>query len=368
MGQTIILAVTNDLTGDQRIHKVAMSLLKAGMEPVLVGRKMPRSLPLNRPYRCVRLRLLFRKGPMFYVCFNIRLFFYLLGCRADRFLANDLDTLMAVWYAGRLRRKPVIYDSHEYFTEVPELVHRPRVRRIWERMEEHVFPRLKTVYTVNESIARIYQEKYRIPVGIVKNLPLQNRIEPQPGTFPENFAGCPVILYQGAVNIGRGLEEMIRAMEHLVDMRLIIIGDGDIRKGLAQLVQDLGVGDRVCLPGRVPFENLAWYTRHATMGISMEQDIGLNYRYALPNKLFDYMQAGLPVLASDLPEIRRVVEDAQFGIIIRQFDPVYLSETIRSMIKDQEKMKQWHQNALKAFPRYTWESQESTLLSLISGI
>jgi glycosyltransferase involved in cell wall biosynthesis len=202
----------------------------------------------------------------------------------------------------------------------------------------------------------------------VKNLPLQNRIEPEPGTFPENFAGCPVILYQGAVNIGRGLEEIIRAMEHLADLRLIIIGDGDIRKELTKLVQDLGVGDRVCLPGRIPFENLAWYTRQATLGISIEQDIGLNYRYALPNKLFDYMQAGLPVLASDLPEIRRVVEDAQFGIIINRFDPAYLSDTIRGMIKDQEKMKRWHQNALKAFPRYTWESQESTLLSLVSGL
>jgi len=368
MGQKLILTVTNDLTGDQRIHKVAMSLLKAGMEPVLVGRKLPLSLPLNRPYPCVRLRLLFRKGPMFYVCFNLRLFLYLLFCNADRFLANDLDTLPAVWYAGRVRRKPVIYDSHEYFTEVPELVHRPRVRRIWERLEAHIFPKLTRVYTVNESIASIYQEKYGVPVGIVRNLPRQDRKEPEPGMVPENFTGCPVILYQGAVNVGRGLEEIIRAMEHLPEMRLIIVGEGDIRKDLIGLVQTLGVGDRVYLPGRVPFENLAWYTRQATIGISIEQDIGLNYRYALPNKLFDYMQAGLPVLASDLPEIRRVVEEAQFGTIINRFDPVYLSDTIRSMTKDQEKMQQWHLNALKSFPRYTWESQEPTLLSLVSSL
>lgn len=368
MGQRIILTVTNDLTGDQRIHKVAMSLLKAGMEPVLVGRKLPQSQPLNRPYPCVRLRLLVRKGPAFYLFFNIRLFLYLSFCKADRFLANDLDTLMAVWYAGRLRRKPVIYDSHEYFTEVPELVHRPRVRRIWERIESQILPKLKSVYTVNESIARIYQEKYSVPVGVVRNLPLQNRREPEPGRLPENFAGYPVILYQGAVNIGRGLEEIIRAMEHLPEIRLMIIGDGDIRKELIGLVQTLGLEDRVYVPGRIQFENLAWYTRQATIGISIEQDIGLNYRYALPNKLFDYMQTGLPVLASDLPEIRRVVEDAQFGTIINRFDPVYLADTVRSMILDKDQLMQWRQNALKSFPRYTWESQESTLLSLVSSL
>jgi len=366
MGQRIILAVTNDLTGDQRIHKVAMSLLKVGMEPVLVGRKLPRSLPLDRPYHCVRLHLLCRKGPMFYVFFNIRLFLYLLFCKADRFLANDLDTLMAVYYAGRLRRKPVIYDSHEYFTEVPELVHRPGVQRIWERMEAHIFPKLNRVYTVNDSIARIYQEKYGVTVGVVRNLPMEYRKEPERGTLPETFTGYPVILYQGAINIGRGLEEIIRAMCHLPDMRLIIAGDGDIRKDLEILVLRLGVGDRVYLTGRIPFENLAWYTRQATIGISIEQDIGLNYKYALPNKLFDYMQAGLPVLASDLPEIRRVVEDAQFGIIIGRFDPVYLADTIRTMIQDTDQMMHWHENALKSFPRYTWESQENILLNLLS--
>jgi len=368
VNQRIILTVTNDLTGDQRIHKVAMSLLKSGYTPVLAGRRLRGSQPLSRPYPCVRFRLPVRKGPLFYALFNIRLFCFLSFCRADRFLANDLDTLPAVFLAGRLRGKPVIYDSHEYFTEVPELVGRPGTKRIWEAIESRIFPKLKRIYTVNESIAAIYREKYGVEIGVIRNLPPEHRSEPLKGFLPDSFSGHPLILYQGAVNIGRGLEQMIRAMNFLPDLRLVIVGDGDIKRDLSNLVRELTFEDRVWFAGRIPFENLAWYTGQATLGISLEQDIGLNYRYALPNKLFDYMQAGLPVLASDLPEIRRVVMEADFGMLINRFNPEYLADVIGGMIQDRIRMEQWHQNALKACPHYTWESQESTLLSLVSGL
>lgn len=364
MGKRVVLAVTNDLTGDQRVHKVAMSLLNAGRIPVLVGRHLPGSRPLSRPYECVRFTLIFRKGPLFYLNYNLRLFWFLLFVNVDTIVSNDLDTLAAVYLAGRLRRKGIVYDSHEYFTEVPELVNRPGVRRIWEKLESLIFPRLTSVYTVNQSIASIYTEKYGVDVKVVQNLPPAVRPEPIPGFLPESFTGHPIILYQGAVNVGRGLEQIIQSMEFLPEMRLIIAGAGDIRKQLELLTEKLRLNDHVYFPGMVPFENLSWYTRQAAIGISIEQDIGLNYRYALPNKLFDYMQAGLPVLTSDLPEIRRVVESVGFGRIINRFDPAFLATTIKEMMNDEEQMKTWKHNALTAFPLYTWETQEPLLLSV----
>jgi glycosyltransferase involved in cell wall biosynthesis len=342
-------------------------LLKKGLEPVLVGRKLPGSQPLERPYRYVRLRIPFRKGPLFYAFYNLELFFYLLVIRTDLMISNDLDTLPAVYWVSRIKRAKMVYDSHEYFTEVPELVDRPNVKRIWERIESRIFPKLKTVYTVNQSIAEIYQNKYGISVGVIKNLPPATRPDPKPGKLPELFVSRPFLIYQGAVNIGRGLEQLVDAMEFLPEYGLVIAGQGDIRSDLISRVDRLGLANRIFLPGMVPFENLAWYTRRAVLGISIEQDIGLNYHYALPNKLFDYMQAGLPVLASDLPEISRVVSEVDFGRIISHFEPSYIASEIKGMLADTRMMEIWKHNALKSFPSYTWESQEPLLYRFVLG-
>jgi glycosyltransferase involved in cell wall biosynthesis len=363
MKKRVILAVTNDLSGDQRIHKVAMSLIKFGYQPVLVGRLLRHSMPVSRPYGCRRFRLFFNKGPFFYIAYNIRLLLYLLFVKADIFLANDLDTLPAVFLAGKIRKKKIVYDSHEYFTEVPELVNRVRIKKIWEYIEELIFPRLISVYTVNSSIAKIYESKYGTAVRVIRNVPSAQRPEPVPGNLPSGFTDRPIIIYQGAVNIGRGLEEMINALPLMPDYHFLIAGDGDIRVQIEELVKSLNLGSRVFFTGKVPFEQLSWYTRQATLGMSLEQDIGLNYYYALPNKLFDYMQAGIPVIASDLPEIRQIVHSVGFGLIVNRFDPEYLSQTIKSILNNPDLMQTWRENALKAAHKYTWEEEEKELLN-----
>ena len=362
------MAVTNDLSGDQRVHKVAMSLMKSGYETLLLGRKLARSQTLLRPYSCKRFSLLFSKGPLFYINYNIRLLTYLLFAKADIFLANDLDTLPAMFLAAKLRRKLIVYDSHEYFTEVPELVDRPGIKRIWELIERLIFPRLTMVYTVNRSIADIYEKKYGVPVRVVRNVPSEALTEAVPGILPAGFTSIPIIIYQGAVNVGRGLEEMIQAMVFMPDFHFLIVGGGDIESKLKGLTENLGLIDRVYFAGRVPFQQLSWYTRQASIGMSLEQDVGLNYHYALPNKLFDYMQAGIPVIASGLPEIRRIVENAGIGIVVDRFDPEYLSQTVRSMLSNPELLKEWRENAKKAAGNYTWEQEEKELLNFFPVI
>jgi glycosyltransferase involved in cell wall biosynthesis len=361
MNKRVILAVTNDISGDQRIHKVAMSLISFGYEPVLVGRRLPSSVPVSRAYRCVRFKLPFIKGPLFYASFNIRLFIYLLLVKADTFLANDLDTLPAVFVAGNLRHKNIVYDSHEYFTEVPELVNRPKAKRVWELIEGWIFPKLKSVYTVNRTIAGIYSSKYGVPVRVVRNVPSLKYPPKVSGFIPESFNHKPIVIYQGALNMGRGLEEMIRAMVLMPDFRLLIAGDGDIKSELENLVNGFGIEDRIFFTGKIPFEQLSWYTGKASLGVSLEQNIGLNYYYSLPNKLFDYLHAGIPVVASDLPEIKQIVEKVGFGVVINQFDPISLSETIKEMLHNPDLMQVLHENAIKAAPDFTWENEEKEL-------
>ena len=132
----VIISVTNDLVSDQRVHKVATSLMKFNYDVLLVGRKLIESLPVNRYYKTKRMRLIFRRSALFYAAYNFRLFCLLLFRKVDILLSNDLDTLPANYMISKLRNKTLIYDSHEYFTEVPELISRPRTRSFWLKLEK----------------------------------------------------------------------------------------------------------------------------------------------------------------------------------------------------------------------------------------
>ena len=150
----IIASVTNDLTTDQRIDRVCKTVVKMGFEVLLVGRRLDNSLVLReRNYKTKRLRLVFRKGPLFYAEFNFRLFFFLLFKKADLFLSNDLDTLPANYLVSVIRHLPLVHDCHEYFRGVPELNGRKMPTRVWKWFEDLIFPKLNLVMPVNRSVA-----------------------------------------------------------------------------------------------------------------------------------------------------------------------------------------------------------------------
>jgi glycosyltransferase involved in cell wall biosynthesis len=363
----IIVFVTNDLVTDNRVHKVCSTLSTMGFDVLLAGRIIPSGLPLHqRKYRTVRFRLPFYKGPLFYATYNIRLFLFLLFSRFDLLLANDLDTLPAGFLASRVKGKPLVYDSHEYFTEVPELVSRPLVRNIWVWIEKQIVPRLKYAYTVNESLAMLFNKKYGVPFHVVRNLPsgLTN-VSIQPGDFS---GSAKVILYQGAVNVNRGLEKVIGAMKYLVGVQLVIAGDGDIKRNLEKMVLKEGLQLKVKFLGRIPIEQLPSITRGASVGISLEEDVGLNYHYTLPNKLFDYIQARVPVLVSNLPEMAAVVRQYDIGKVIDSSDSLTLANVLIEMLEHSQQRELWKKNLEKAAKELTWENEEKVLHRIFAGL
>ncbi|MDP3644724.1 MAG: glycosyltransferase [Bacteroidota bacterium] len=356
----VTLSVINDLVTDNRVHKVAESLQKMGFEPELVGRLLPESQPVTREYKIHRMKLLFRKGAMFYAEYNLRLFFFLLKSKSDVFVSNDLDTLPANYLASRIKQKPLVYDSHEYFTEVPELIGHPFVKAVWTWLERLLVPHVHGAYTVCESIAEVYRDLYNVDFKVVRNLPVCSKIEkPEP---PEKIQGQPkIILYQGALNMGRGIEAAIRAMQFLNGAELWLAGDGDITAQLRQFVDELKLESKVKFLGRMPLSQLHKVTRQADLGISLEEDLGLNYRFALPNKLFDYIQAEVPVLVSNLPEMKRIVEHYQIGAIAETHQRKELAEIMKRALFDQEKITVWKQNLQKAAVELCWENEEEVL-------
>jgi len=357
----VSLSVINDLMTDNRLHKVAGSLQQMGFEPVLIGRLLSESKAVDRNYRTHRMKLIFRKGPLFYLEYNLRLFFHLLRSDYSVMVANDLDTLPANYLASRIRRKPLIYDSHEYFTEVPELIGRPMVRAIWTSLEKLLVPKVNAAYTVCDSIANVYRDLYGVDFKVIRNLPVCKKEENNTSVITHKTNEPKIILYQGALNLGRGIESAIRAMQYLEGAELWLAGDGDLTVRLKELVTELKLEPKVKFLGRLPLDKLSKVTRQASLGISLEEDLGLNYRFALPNKLFDYIQAGVPVLASNLPEMRRIVEQYQIGMIADTHQRKDLAEIMKLALFDKEKVDFWKQNLPRAATELCWENEEVIL-------
>jgi glycosyltransferase involved in cell wall biosynthesis len=234
-------------------------------------------------------------------------------------------------------------------------------KTIWIWLEKLLVPHVNAAYTVCESIAEVYRVLYKVDFKVVRNIPLcSESIYTSLELVKPN--GLPkIILYQGALNLGRGIEAAIRAMQFIDGTELWLAGDGDLTAQLRQLVEELKIESKIKFLGRLPINELAGITRQADLGISLEEDLGLNYRFALPNKLFDYIQAGVPVLVSDLPEMKRIVEHYQIGAIVETHQRKDLAEKIKSVLFDAEKNSFWKENLKLAARELCWENEEKIL-------
>ena len=308
------------------------------------------------------MRLIFNKTALFYAEYNVRLLLFLLFSKADIYLSNDTDTLVSNYLASAIRKKALVFDAHEMFPEVPELTQKPFSKSIWTKIEDWIFPRLKHCYTVCESIADNYNRRYGISMQVVRNIPFS---EPGIHVDKKELAsnGKRVLLYQGAVNVGRGVEWMIEAMPYLDDCIFYIAGDGDVMPEIRAKVKDLNLENRVVLLGKIPLEELPSYTRSADIGISLLANMGLNYYYSLPNRIFDFMRAGVPVLATDFPEIRRMIDRYGIGQLTGNHEPRYLASTIQEMLAQEKNTAGFEQ----ANAELSWENESLVLLNIING-
>lgn len=361
----IIISVTSDLCTDQRVHKVATTLSDMGFDVLVVGRRLNDSFSVNRDYKTKRFRLFFNEEVWFYVEFNIRLFFFLLFRKTDVFLANDLDTLLPNFLASKIRRKPLVYDSHEMFCEGPELQGRNFVQSVWRFLEKSILPRLKHAYTVSYSIANAYKKDYSVDFKVIRNIPKLKTKTKEVGQL--DFGGKRIILYQGVMNPGRGLEEVISAMPMIENAVLLIIGFGKTEQELKDLVKEKQVEDKVIFFGKVPFEELLSYSKQADIGLLLEKPLGLSFSYSLPNKLFDYIHAELPIIASPLIEVKSIVQQYGVGKVVENHKAKYLAATITEMLSNFEKRDYWKQNMQVAKKELNWEKEQKKLQSIYAG-
>ncbi len=367
----IIVSVTNDLSTDQRVDRVCNTLQRNGFDVLLIGRELKNSKPLNlRAYQTHRMKLWFEKGFLFYASFNISLFFFLLFAKADILLANDLDTLPANFFCSNIKSQQLVYDSHEYFTGVPEIQDRPFVKKTWKSIERFILPKIKHAYTVNESIAKLYKDEYNIDFGVVRNFPLRRAVVKfktrRELHLPEDKK---IIILQGSgINVDRGGEEAVKAMEFLDNAVLLIIGSGDVIDRLKEMSEMPGIKGKVIFKGKLAYSEMMEFTANADVGISFDKDTNINYRFSLPNKIFDYIQCGVPVLASRLPEIEKVITAYRVGDFIDNHEPKHIAAKLNEMLADDIKLNVWKANASEASRILNWENEEKNVINIFSNL
>jgi len=365
----IQVLVSNDLVFDQRVSKTCQSLQEANYQVALWGVLKFDSKPIQREYQVVRQRVFFKKGAAFYAALNIRLFCYLLFAKYDVIWANDLDTLWPAVMAKRLRGKKLIYDSHEYFTEAEGLTGRDSIKRIWERIEARCIPHVDVFLTVNASIATIYREKYQREVLVQRNMPVkQNEKQKQNEDQNEKQNENEYVILQGAyIDPDRGGMELVEAFQFVQSVTLKVVGAGRDLPRMKQRAEELGLHNRIEFIDRLPYEELRVLTRGAKLGVSLDKPMHLNYTLSLPNKIFDYIHAAVPVLVSPLVELQRIVATYQVGVVVDEVSPKAIASAIESAVVSEE-YAAWKANCAVAAQTLNWENDFQKIRAAIATL
>lgn len=359
--QKLVFAVTNDLNYDQRMIRICSSLQKAGYEVVLTGRKLKSSVPLSeKPFTQKRIFCFFEKGKAFYIEYNLRLFFFLLFQKLDLICAIDLDTIIPCYLISVIRKKKRVYDAHELFCEMKEVVTRPKIYTFWKFVEKHLVPRFKNGYTVNAPIQQIFRDDYGVNYDVIMNAPpLEEMAAP---TTTEHF-----IIYQGTVNEGRSFETLIPAFKW-INCPFYIYGDGNFLKECQRLITESNLHDKVFLKGKLLPIQLKTITPKAVLGITFFENKGLSNYYSLGNRFFDYMHAGIPQLCVNYPAYKKINEEYHIAMLIDDLSPQNIANVANVLLADEALQKQMRANCLQARQVYNWQNEEKRLLNFFEKI
>ncbi|MGK2864033.1 MAG: glycosyltransferase [Chitinophagaceae bacterium] len=357
----LVFTVTNDLTYDQRMIRICSSLAETGYTVTLVGRKMKDSKALQlMPFLQKRLTCFFSKGKFFYAEHNLRLFFYLLFKNMDLICAIDLDTIIPCLWISKIKKIYRVYDAHELFCEMKEIVERPAIYKTWKKIEQKTVPHFKYGYTVNKPIADEFRKMYGCEYTVIKNAPVLKPLQ-----IPDKNE--KYIFYQGAVNEGRSFETLIPAMKN-VSAKLLIAGDGNFMQQVIQLVKKNNLETKVIFLGKIKPEYLIGYTRQAWIGITLFENKGLSNYYSLANRFFDYLHAGVPQLCVDYPVYNEINQIRPVAVLTKDLGVDNITRQLNLLLENDVLYNELQQNCLYQRELMSWQQEEIKLLAFYQSI
>jgi glycosyltransferase involved in cell wall biosynthesis len=287
--------------------------------------------------------------------------------KADIYHAVDVDVLTAAYRAAKKTGGKLIYEARELYTELEPLKGRRVVKAIWEAVERRYISTADYVFTINNSIADELVKRYGVKrPDVIRNVAkLPEKLSPVNLHEKYNIpADQKILIYQGVLRSGQGLMYALDVMKHLDNTMLIMLGAGHLVDELNKKIADLGLENKVILPGRVPPEELLNYTAGADAGLLFMEDTALNNKLALPQKIFQYLVAGISQIVSPMPEIAGFVEAENTGIVVSLDDPVKASKSINTFLSDNLKLKQIKTNCEKSSKINNWDVESKKLVEI----
>ncbi|MCY0969056.1 glycosyltransferase family 4 protein [Chryseobacterium wangxinyae] len=352
----VLTSAFSNLYTDQRIEKVCKTLHENGYEIELIGNNWGGEEQMTRPYRFSRIKLASKTLKTAYFEFNWKLYRELRKKADENTIlhANDLDALLPNYLVSKKLNIPLVFDSHEIFSEMPA-VQGKMSQKLWRYLQNKIIPNLKFMITASGSYAKWFQNKYGIDAVVIQNAPRKIRFLSE---IPVNDP--KILLYQGALNPYRGIEKAILAMHHLENVIFKIAGDGPRKKEYQNLVLNENLQNKVEFLGKLLPEDLRKITLTADVGMSIEENAGESYEFSLPNKVLDCIQARVPLILSPLPEMISIKNQFDIGEIIENHQPENIANSVNLVLNNGRKNYQSELERASSF--LCWENEEVKLL------
>lgn len=386
---SVHMLVWNDLCNDARVLKEAQSLQAAGYSVVVHAIHVPGKTAREQvleggifvrraalwPFTSERIQPPSGRKSMplvLQVLSRLWAHMTMLICmrcsRPEVIHAHDVNMLPTAWLAAKITGAQLIYDAHEISTSREGY---SSFRRLVGAIEGFLMPRVNGSITTTEARAKFFARAY----GVERPIILQNRPRYQAALTSTRIRDelqleqpWPIVVYQGGLQQGRGLERLVRVAALVPNAYFVFIGGGRLDASLRSVAVELGLEERVRFIPTVALAELPSYTASADIGVQPIENTCLNHYTTDSNKLFEYVQAGLPVVASDLPEIRRVVREHDLGLLVSAGDTEALAVALRSLVEDKAKRRFYAERSRIAAAVLSWEAQEDDLLALYADV
>ena len=364
MKKRILLLIGDDPNYDQRMQKISTSLALNNYDVLLVGIARSKNVKplILQPFRQRRFKVFSKKGFLLFAEINIRLFLNLLFTPFDVICAIDLDTIMPAYLLSALKRKKRVYDAHELFCEMPSIALRPGIHKFWKRLERFFLPRFKNGYTVNNSLSEEYFKMYRLRYEVIMNVAVLTQEEDI-----ETKKDKKRLLYQGAIQNGRGIEHLIYAMQN-VDAHMVICGMGDYLEDAKKLTEELKLQDKISFKGYIFPKDLRAITQEAYIGLNTTTGKGKSYYLSLSNRTFDYMYALTPQIAMNFPEYAAINKEFEVAVLVDELTTENIANAVSRLLNDEALYNRLQQNCRLAKQKYNWQNEEKKLIAFYDNL
>lgn len=370
--KAVVLEI-GDIRTDGRCSNITRSLKKLGMRVTFLG---PGEADTEGEFNGIgveELRVNEHLGSKIkYVHFWIRAFWRMIAIQPSLILSEDLYSLPAAVAVKFFTRSKVLYDAKELYFAIASLHNRPLTQRFWSAVEHLCIRFADGIITSGERDSELLRQRYKIPLPVTINNHPPRRLNPgDKYILRKQFHIADtdfVFLYQGWLMRGRGLFHMIDIATAIDTVHIVIMGDGALRREIELYAQRKNVAGRVSFTGAMRYEEMLQYTAGADVGCALIEDYGLSYRHARPNKMFEYIQAHVPVLVSTMPAMQEVVDVWGVGVAVAPDDTAAILQGVKKLTEDREFYRQCVDNCKRAAAVFHWEEEEKKLHALLQPV